>query len=106
VDTRSWEARTLVARANGIAFGAGTLVASLHDPLDPRAGIGLRGWSRDGRERFHVFGAQQVGLLGMLDDRAFVDAIGGTHVVRLATGRAARWSRQPEQLLVGNMLRY
>jgi hypothetical protein len=35
-----------------------------------------------------------------------VDAIGGTHVVRLATGRAALWSGQPEQLLVGTMLRY
>jgi hypothetical protein len=106
VDTRSWEARTLVERANGIAFGAGTLVASLYDPFDRRAGIGLRGWSRDGRKRFDLFGGQQVGLMGTLDDRAFVDAIGGTHVVRLATGRAALSSRPPEQLLVGSMLRY
>jgi hypothetical protein len=106
VDTSSWEARTLVARANTIAFAAGTLVASLSDPFDPRAGIGLRGYSREGRQRFHLFEGQQVGLMGMLDDRAFVDAIGGTHVVRLATGRAARWNRAPEYLLVGNMRRY
>ena len=106
VDTSSWEARTLVARANTIAFAAGTLVASLSDPFDPRAGIGLRGYSREGKQRFHLFGGQQVGLMGMLDDRAFVDAIGGTHVVRLATGRAVRWNRAPESLLVGNMRRY
>ena len=44
--------------------------------------------------------------MGMLDDRAFVDAIGGMHVVRLATGRAGPWNRAPESLLVGNMRRY
>ena len=101
IDTRTWEARTLAGQANGMAFAAGTLLATFHDPFDPSAGIGLRGFARDGSKRFHLFGGQQVGLLGTLDDRAFVDAIGGTHVVRLGSGRATRWSREPPQLLVG-----
>jgi hypothetical protein len=44
--------------------------------------------------------------MGTLDDRVFVDAIGGTHVVRLGTGRAVRWSGDLNQLLTGNMQRY
>jgi hypothetical protein len=106
VDTASWQARTLVKRANGIAYAAGTLLATLHDPFAASGGIGLRGFARDGSNRFHLFGEQQVGLMGTLDDRVFVDAIGGTHVVRLGTGRAVRWSGELNQLLTGNMQRY
>jgi hypothetical protein len=106
VDTTSWRARKLVVRANGFAVAADTLLATLHDPFDEGPGIGLRGFTRDGSSRFHVFGEQQVGLVGSLDDRVFVDAIGGTRVVEARSGRVSRWRGDVPYVLVGSMRRY
>jgi hypothetical protein len=106
VDTRSWSARTLEQRANGIAFVGGTLLATLHDPFERGAGVGLLGFNRDGSKRFHLFGAQQVGLMSSIDDRVVVDAIGGPRVVNVRSGRVARVTRVLPQLLTGSMQRY
>jgi hypothetical protein len=106
VDTTSWRARKLVERANGFVVAADTLLATLHDPFDDGPGIGLRGFTRDGSSRFHLFGEQQVGLVGSLDDRVFVDAIGGTRVVRAPSGRVSRWRGNVPYVLAGSMRRY
>ena len=106
VDTRSWEARTLAPRANGFVFAGGTLLTTMHDPLDASPGIGLRGFSRDGSSRFHLLGSQQITLIGTVAGRVFVDAIGGTRVVRARDGRVSRWRRDVPDVLVGSMRRY
>jgi hypothetical protein len=106
VYTGSWSARTLERRVNGIAFVGGTLLATLHDPFDRGAGVGLLGFNRDGSKRFHLFGAQQVGLMSAIDDRVVVDAIGGPRVVNVRSGRIARVTRVLPQLLTGTMQRY
>ena len=106
VDTTSWRVRKLVDRANGFVVAADTLLATLHDPFDDGPGIGLRGFTRDGSSRFHLFGEQQVGLVGSLDDRVFADAIGGTRVVEARSGRVSRWLGDVPYVLVGSMRRY
>lgn len=106
VDTSSWQARKLVERANGFVVAEDTLLAALHDPFDDGPGIGLRAFARDGSSRFHRLGEQQVGLLGSIDDRVFVDAIGGTRVVQARSGRVTRWRGDVPYVLVGSMRRY
>jgi hypothetical protein len=106
VDTRSWEATTLAPRANGFVFAGDTLLTTMHDPFDAGPGIGLRAFSRDGSIRFHRLGSQQIALMGAVTDRVFVDAIGGTRVVRTRDGRVSRWRRDIPVVLVGSMRRY
>jgi hypothetical protein len=106
IDTRSWEARTLAPRANAFAFVGGTLLTAMHDPFDASPGIGIRAFSRDGSTRFHRLGSQQIALMGTVTDRVFVDAIGGTQVVRARDGRVSRWRRDVPDVLVGSMRRY
>jgi hypothetical protein len=106
VDTRSWEATMLAPRANGFVFAGGTLMTTMHDPFDAGPGIGLRGFSRDGSILFHRLGSQHLALMSTVTDRVFVDAIGGTRVVRARDGRVSLWRRDVPDVLVGSMRRF
>jgi hypothetical protein len=105
VDTRTWKVETVQDDATAATMVGATLLASAAG-YPELAGIGLRGYDLDGDERFHLFGARAVSVLGRLDDRAFVDDGGAAYAVNTQTGRVLRRVRQVPELLVGSMQRY
>jgi hypothetical protein len=105
VNTSSWSAETLEERANGIAFAAGTLMAT-RQGFEVGRGIGLLGFDRDGSRRFHLLGDARVAIVGTLDDRVFVDDERKVRAADLRQGRLVRAPREVPQLVVGSMQRY
>jgi hypothetical protein len=105
VNTSSWSAETLEDRANGIAFAAGTLMAT-RQGFEVGRGIGLLGFDRDGSRRFHLLGDVRLAIVGMLDDRVFVDDESKVRAADLRRGRLVRAPREVPQLVVGSMQRY
>jgi hypothetical protein len=105
VNTSSWSAETLEERANGIAFAAGTLMAT-RQGFEVGRGIGLLGFDRDGSRRFHLLGDAPLAIVGTLDDRVFVDGERKVRAADLRRGRLVRAPREVPQLVVGSMQRY
>jgi hypothetical protein len=105
VNTSSWSAETLDEGANGIAFAAGTLMAT-RQGFEVGPGIGLLGFDRDGARRFHLLGEARLAIVGTLDERVFVDDESKVRAADLRRGRLVRAPREVPQLLVGSMQRY
>lgn len=70
VNMATWSSRTFDAGASGAAFARGVLLA--YGPRwDPGAGIGLRGYTIDGRRTFHLLNEQRVWNVHVVDDWAY-----------------------------------
>ena len=105
VDTSSWRSETLDARANGMAFAAGTLVGT-RQGFEVGRGIGIMAFDRDGGRRFHLLGDARLSIMDTLDDRVFFDDETRTRAADLRLGRLVRSPRTVPMLLVGSMSRY
>jgi hypothetical protein len=115
IDTSSWTTRTIEPRATGFVFAGSSLVTfqgALYDPADPKGGIGLKGYSVDGRPLFHLFGDRPIFSVPAVGGRAWVHTGDGAFkAVDLATGAivAELRARTPEyfpQLFVGTAQRW
>jgi hypothetical protein len=105
VNTSSWSAETLQERANGIAFAAGTLMAT-RQGFEVGRGIGLLGFDRDGSRRFHLLGDARLAIVGTLDERVFLNDESKLRAVDLRRGRLVRAPHEFPQLVVGSMQQY
>jgi hypothetical protein len=115
IDTESWTTRTIEPRATGFVFAGTSLVTfqgALYDPDDPKGGIGLVGYTVDGRQLFHLFGDRPIFSAPTVGGRAWVYAGDGSFkAVDTATGAivAGLRPRTPEyfpQLFLGAAQRW
>jgi hypothetical protein len=90
IDTTNWTARTVEPRATGFVLTGPSLVTfqgALYDPADPKGGIGLKGYSIDGRQLFHLFGDRPIFAVPTVGTRAWVHTGDGSFkAVDTATG--------------------
>jgi hypothetical protein len=92
VDTKTWTARTVEARAGRALLAAGRLLVHTPEAFRSRApGVGLRVYSRDGRRLVgHLLGSQTMDV-EVAGGRAYAYRAGGRrrslHVIRARTGR-------------------
>ena len=89
VDTRSWQARMIDARASEAALVSGTLLASSF----LTNASGLTGYSLDGRRRFHLYGRERIGVQP-LGRRALVGGLKRTALIDARTGQPLRRFRR------------
>jgi hypothetical protein len=100
VDTRTWTARTVEARASRVRLAAGRLLVYTAEVFRPRAaGVGLRIYTRDGRRMVsHLFGSQSFDV-EVAGARAYAYRIDGRrralHVIQARTGRILRTRAAP-----------
>jgi hypothetical protein len=102
VDTQSWRARTIDARATDAALVSGTLLASSF--LDRRgSGSGLTGYSLHGRRRYHLFGSNPIWGVQPIGRKALVAGPRGIALIEARTGRQLRrYRRFTMSLLAGD----
>src|SRR4029450_6127667 len=105
VGTSSWKSETLDPRANGMAFGAGTLVGT-RQGFEVGRGIGLVAFDRDGGRRFHLLGDARLSIMDTLTARVFSDDETRTRAADLRLGRLVPSPRTVPVLLAGSMSRY
>lgn len=90
IDTTSWTTRTIEPRATGFVFvgtSLATFQGALYDPDDPKGGIGLKGYSIDGRQLFHLFGDRPIFSATTVGGRSWVYTGNGSFkAVDTATG--------------------
>jgi hypothetical protein len=72
------------------------------DGPGPCSGAGLRGYSLDGTPRFHLFGAQPIGKVRIVDGRAYVSGCNSHchRVVDLRSGTVVADLRTKQQTMV------
>jgi hypothetical protein len=92
VDTAKWRSRTLDSRASGAAFAAGRLLAY-------GTGIGLRGYTLDGRRIFHLLKGQRVLDVQLAADRAYVRTPRAVRVVDVGRGKVVGTIVPPRDLI-------
>jgi hypothetical protein len=89
VDTLTWRSRLLDARASGVAYVRGTILA--YQPLAPRTPpIGLRAFTRAGGKLFNAFAGEHVTRVLSERDYAYVAGAGLGAIVDVHTGRRRR----------------
>jgi hypothetical protein len=100
IDLSNWSVRTLAGGASAATVAGDTVLAfgGTYGPSGLR-GIGLRGFGRDTRERFHLFGDRFVAAVTAVGGYAYVSEQSETEttieVVELASGRIVRTVRTP-----------
>jgi len=93
IDTSDWTTRTLDENAWGARFAGSTLLAWYQKG-------GLNGYSVDGAERYHLFGADALGVVATYGSRAFVAFDHKPlHVIDASTGRVLGTRRALPRLL-------
>jgi hypothetical protein len=98
VDTRTWTARMLDERATGFAAAASALLAyagSYDDQYRPTGGIGLAGYTLDGKRLFHTFGDETLFWAEVIGSAAYVAPEGTIVGVDVASGKVVRSLRGP-----------
>jgi hypothetical protein len=93
IDTSDWTTRTLDENAWGARFAGSTLLAWYQKG-------GLNGYSVDGAERYHLFGADALGVVATYGSRAFVAFDHKPlHVIDATSGRVLGTRRALPRLL-------
>ena len=91
VDTRRWSARKIDSRATAAAVAGGTLLASSVFDSRPTVGSGLTGYSLRGRQKFHRYGDEPLGVQPVGRRVLVADARGGrVEMLDARTGRVLR----------------
>jgi hypothetical protein len=89
IDTRSWRARTVDARATDAVLVSDTLLAFTF--LDQRrSGSGLTGYSLDGTRKFHLFGNGPIWGVERAGRNALAGGPRGSALIHAPTGRRLR----------------
>jgi hypothetical protein len=102
VDTTKWTSCTLDASASGTAFvagrllvfGPGTSVSRRNEP-----GAGLRAYTVDGRQAFHLFDGEPVWDVHAVGNRAYVQTPSALRVVNVGSGQVVSEIRPPVELV-------
>jgi hypothetical protein len=93
VVTKDWTTSTIDANARAGSFAGGTLLASYQKG-------GLNGYALDGTQRYHLFGAEALGVVATYGSRAFVAFEHKLlHVIDAQTGRVLGTRRVVPRLL-------
>jgi hypothetical protein len=93
VDTRNWTVRTLDDRATALAAAGNVLLAyagSFDEQYRPTGGIGLVGYTHDGRKLFHSFGDATLFWAKTVGSTAYVAPEGAIVGVDVVTGKVVR----------------
>jgi hypothetical protein len=104
VDTRTWTARTLDARATAFTAAADVLLAyagSYDDQYRPTGGIGLAGYTKDGRKVFHTFGDATLFWAEVIGATAYVAPEGTIVGVDVVSGKVVRSLHGPLPEILG-----
>ncbi|MDX6397289.1 MAG: hypothetical protein QOJ43_697 [Gaiellaceae bacterium] len=93
IDTRDWTAKVVTPRANGFGAVGGVFFPNVSDSfgeeLDPPPSLGLRAFSRAGRQLFHIYGREAVSY-AHVGKFLYVRRRGGVDVLRDHTGKRLR----------------
>jgi len=101
VDTARWSLCMLDARASGAAFDAERLL--VYGPGSPVSrdlrGVGLRAYTVEGRETFHLFDREQVWDVQVTANRAYVRTARAVYLVDARSGNVLSEIVPPPELV-------